>query len=546
MAYDFTTDGSRLLTSQGQPVANFAHSAAALFWAPGEPASPGGLRLTFRHLGRVHTVNLDIQSGSLLQQLCRAVPTCRILLPARREAVENYLLELAAAHPRPPGLYFPRTGLYRLPESGTWVYACGSEVLGLPQGTDFLSAPEIAHLRLATDPALSSNTAARELLRVLEQDPAIYFPLWSFTLLGMLHSALSRLDAATFPVCALTGSPGFGKTTLVRRFVLLFQDTGAPEQTLGELDAMSTQAYLRQSLSAARDRILLLDDMTAAASPSEAAKRRAAVQYAVRFAANGSVRGAMPGGTAAVPQCQAGLLFTGEYALSEPSLVSRLLWIRLDHQMQRGRPEDRVLAATALRHFLLWLLPQLEDALANLQSLLADRNADSNPRQSKGQLLSLWVLDLFLTFCRETGTVTEHYQAEALHYVRETLDAMAARQAQFLARTDCRCPRGNLSWYILNAYRQGRFQTVSSRSRLVGDACLVQDDMLYIRSATLCAVLREWGPTPDLTQAMLGKQLKRLGLISVGKELRTAGKKIHGRRYYQLSFQALRQTARSY
>ena len=88
--------------------------------------------------------------------------------------------------------------------------------------------------------------------------------------------------------------------------------------------------------------------------------------------------------------------------------------------------------------------------------------------------------------------------------------------------------------------------SVSSRSRLVGDACLVQDDMLYIRSATLCAVLREWGPTPDLTQAMLGKQLKRLGLISVGKELRTAGKKIHGRRYYQLSFQALRQTARSY
>ena len=42
------------------------------------------------------------------------------------------------------------------------------------------------------------------------------------------------------------------------------------------------------------------------------------------------------------------------------------------------------------------------------------------------------------------------------------------------------------------------------------------------------------------------QQLKHLGLISVGKELRTAGKKIHGRRYYQLSFQALRQTARSY
>lgn len=213
--------------------------------------------------------------------------------------------------------------------------------------------------------------------------------------------------------------------------------------------------------------------------------------------------------------------------------------------MQRGRPGRSSAGRHGLRHFLLWLLPQLEDALANLQSLLADRNADSNPRQSKGQLLSLWVLDLFLTFCRETGAVTEHYRAEALHYVRKTLDAMATRR-RVSGPADCRCPRGNLSWYILEAYRHGRFQTVFSRSRLVGDACLVQDDMLYIRSATLCAVPPGVGTHPDLTQAMLGKQLKRLGLISVGKELRTAGKKIHGRRYYQLSFQALRQTARSY
>ena len=50
MAYDFTTDGSRLLTSQGPPAANFAPSASSLFWTPGEPSSPGVLRPTFRHL----------------------------------------------------------------------------------------------------------------------------------------------------------------------------------------------------------------------------------------------------------------------------------------------------------------------------------------------------------------------------------------------------------------------------------------------------------------------------------------------------------------
>lgn len=42
MAYDFTTDGSRLLTSQGQPAANFAPSAAALFWTRGKPLLPAG------------------------------------------------------------------------------------------------------------------------------------------------------------------------------------------------------------------------------------------------------------------------------------------------------------------------------------------------------------------------------------------------------------------------------------------------------------------------------------------------------------------------
>lgn len=460
--------------------------------------------------------------------------------------MENYLLELATAKPGPPGFYFPHTGLYRLPEDGPWVYACGNEILGLPQGTDFLSASEIARLRLAADLTLSPKAATQELLSILQKDPAIYFPLWSFTLLGFLHSAVSQLDATTFPVCAITGPPSFGKTTLARRFVLLFQDTGAPELSVGELDAASTPAFLRQALFVARDRIMLLDDMTAAASSSEVAKRRAAVQYAVRFAANGSVRGAMSGGTAAVPKYQAGLLCTGEYALSEPSLVSRLLWIRLDHQMQRGHPEDRVVAATALRHFLLWLLPQLDEALSNLQTLLADRNADSNPRRSKGQLLSLWVLNLFFAFCRETEAATDRYLSEALRYIRETLDAMAARQAQFLARTDFRRPRGNLSWYILQAYHQDRFRIVSSRNHLRGDACLIKNDALYIRSATLCEGLRQWGPYPDLTQKKLGKELRELGLISMGKECRTAGKKIHGHRYYMLSFQDLHRTAHAY
>lgn len=543
---DFRSDGTRLLTAQGQVLANFSPIEVKLFWPPGKTVSPGGLRLTFHHLDRIHTVDLNIQSGSLFRQLCRAVPTCRILLPARREAVENYLLELAVAHSGPPGLYFPRTGLYRLPESGTWVYACGSEILGLPQEVDFLSAPDIARLRLAADPDLSPWKAARELLNVFQQEPSIYLPLWSYTLLSVLHSAISNLDSTTFPVCAITGSPGFGKTTLVRRFALLFEDIDIPDQPLGELDAASTHAYLRQALSSSRDRILLLDDLTAATSSAEASKRRAAVQYAVRFAANGSLRGAMSGGSAATPQCQSGLLFTGEYPLSEPSLVSRLLWIRLDHQMQHGRPEDRILAATALRHFLLWLLPQLDETLSHLQNLLADWNSVPNPRQSKSQLLTLWALELFFTFCHETNAVTSRYVQDVSQYAHRTMDAMADWQTQFLSQTDYHRPRGNLAWYILQAYRQDKFRIVSSRSRLSSDTCLVKGDSLYIRSATLCAVLKEWGPYPDLTQHSLGKQLRELGVISVGREQRTAGKKIHGHRYCQLSFQSLQQAARSY
>ena len=42
MAYDFTTDGSRLLTSQGQPAANFAPSAAARSGHRGKPLPPAG------------------------------------------------------------------------------------------------------------------------------------------------------------------------------------------------------------------------------------------------------------------------------------------------------------------------------------------------------------------------------------------------------------------------------------------------------------------------------------------------------------------------
>ena len=159
------------------------------------------------------------------------------------------------------------------------------------------------------------------------QRDRILLPVWEFALCSSLRSCVWQLPITTLPSMAIVWGQNLGKTTLARRYMLLYDDKQRPVRCWAQLDAHSTAASTMDLVS--------------------------------RF-------------------CRAGVAFTGKLNLDNPSDVTRLVVVPLRNAMRNGTEEERTLTATSFQYFMRWLLSQLERKLDVLRGML--RNADGkNP-----------------------------------------------------------------------------------------------------------------------------------------------------------------------
>ena len=107
-------------------------------------------------------------------------------------------------------------------------------------------------------------------------------------------------------------------------------------------------------------------------------------------------------------------------------------------------------------------------------------------------------------------------------------------------------PEGNLSWYILQGYRSNTFHVVTRKMICDEHDCIVERDALCIRANTLLRFFHTVTPYHTLTKTDMGRQLIEEGVLSRGREQRSARKKVCGHRYLELSFSSLQEASRKY
>lgn len=528
----------------GRTITNFAVGRPLVFQRPLDTYASAAQIPVF-HLGRKYEVLLDLNSESLVNQITDYIPTCKILRPIAKPYIDTFILELVRCE-NTCGLYFDAHGLHRLSD-GRWVFVCGNEVIGLDENASFIIAPPVAQSHLIWDCTLEPRTAVAQLFQRMEQDDAVYFPVWGFTLLSSLRSRISKIGLSTLPCLGVIGGQNFGKTTLVQRFCLLYSPVNNPERYWGQIDASSTVKGTISEVAEYRDQVLLVDDMAKCESSTEARIRKELISSILRFSSNDVLRVHLSSCQNHIQQsCTAGVAFTGELHLSNPSDISRLFVVDIDHPMSCGCSMDRTLAATAFYHFMKWLLPQLDVCTAELQDYLDNLNSGDNLRLRKNRILLLWVLSLFTKFALEVGAISEGHHATVIRRIHEILDYMVSKQIQEIQNCGDSQPCGNIPWYIYDGYRKGKFQVRTDRKHLEGDCCLVEKGALCIRMETLLTYLITQTPYKTMTEKSLGKELRNLGICEGGAEKRTASKKIHGQRYLAINIQSLKQAIQSY
>lgn len=533
-------------------IANFEPVDAWLYYDPskGPNAGPTMARIKIRNEKYIREVWLDLTRKDLTNQILEQLSTCYAVRPScylLDMALLAYCQEKAQDTQAPMPLNFRQHGLCRLP-NGSWFYVAGDTVLGMPPGVDYSIAPWVEQAHLARDPELSPVTATIELCKRLGAFPDILFPVWGFTIAGSLRSALSGADMTTFPSLGIIGGQNFGKTTVAQRYMLLYDDSWNPGRYWGQFDANSTFAAIVSQVGDFRDQIVLVDDLAKSGSPAEQRKRQDLLASILRFAANDTGRARINEQKQIEQQiCKAGVAFTGEFMLQNPSDITRSVLAPINCQMKDGQPEERTVAATVFYALIQWLLPRLDQKVEELHQLLANVQADSNPRLVKNCLLILWALDLFFQFAEEQGAINGQYHQQAHAAAQQILNRILKQQALQCERLTNENPKGNLCWYILDGYSNRLLPAVTDQKKVnIDDCCLLKKGALYVRPSTLLTYFQVHTPYRLSSKNEMNKELKREGVLEDNSEHRSAYARINGKRCLKLSFELLQKSAEHY
>ena len=545
--FRITTSAGQLCTEKGVPLTNFSIRAVRLCCDQEDQSQILALQITVHHLNRDVNLLIDVHAGSLTGQILREIPTCKLLQASRSAAIDAYIIALGekgAQISRP--IYLYQHGLCRL-GNGSWIYVAGDEVLGMPDGMEYEFSKALLRVHLAWDPTCSATNAVNALCQRLERIDGILMPIWAFTIFSSLRSSIAALNLTTLPTLAILGGQNLGKTTLAQRYMLLYSDNNRPGRCVAQVDAHSTAAATIEQVVKFRDQVVLIDDMAKSAAASEEQARRNLIAELLRFASNDVDRVKMsPSKRSETRFCQAGVAFTGEFWLHNPSDLSRMIVVEIQEQMHGGDPTERTVAATVFRYLMLWLLPRLDEELKQLRQALDGVAEGDNIRLRKNRMVLLWALRVFYDFACDVGAVNKRYAAQAISRAGEVLDGLLDRQIREIERSKQKIPGGNLSWYVLTGYRKGLFHVVDRKDLRSNADCLVERDALCICGDTLIWFFRKQTPYRSLTKKEMNRRLIEEGALSRGREERSAGKRIKGRRYLELSFSALEQAQRAY
>ena len=535
----------QVLQAGNRPLANFDICEATPLYDLKTGTNLEAVSLRLSVYSSFYNLTVDI-SESIVAQILAAFPACKIFSPSKRDLIDNHILTLATSHASNHGLFCGTFGLNRLP-NGTWIFVAGNEILGDCGSYLVMPHSRLLTIRLAGERVDNISYAAARIIREIEANVDVILPAFSYTLLCSVRSQINELGLTTFPVLYISGQQGFGKPMLSSRYCLLYDMVTPPSVPFGNLDACSTDKGILKELSKCRDMVILVDDLADGSSPTIKEERQEHIAKALRFVANGNVRKtASTHSGSTVFSCQSGIAFTGEFSLTAASDLSRLIEVRLTHPMRSGSPTDRETIANVFRAWMIWLLPHLDAELSALKNQLNSISGNYEARLETAKILLLWSTELFFRFTQEAGIVDQGYYQSAVNTASRIFEKLLAMQAEKIRCIQNNVPLGNLSWYILQGYRKGAFHVVPRESITCDEDCVVEKDSLCIRTGTLLGFLRATGNYPTLSDKRMVRTLNEEGVLEFCSEKRYAKKKIHGKRYLELSFAALQCAAKRY
>lgn len=321
--------------------------------------------------------------------------------------------------------YVDQSGLHQLPGNG-YYYIFGEQLLG--EETERVYRD---YTVFQTETLKNSNGALCALCQELAfVEPDVLIAV-AFLAVALVRSGIQAAGVDWQAVLYIVGKQGVGKTTLARHLTswLKNSQTGNAATFHG---VGSSVAAMRDSMAAARDLPVVVDDLCLSASRTT---QRKAVELGAQLIREGtnaaSIMKKKPGGHIAEINCQAGLIFTAEFTIDNPSDVTRCIFLNLRESLNLPTTLTAAQMGSALQCYLNWFVSHAEGAFQALQEIAKSEKSDLHPRVHMNYTILKWAMQQLLAAAVADGLSSDtathlavQYQIAEQHSIQFQLDKL--------------------------------------------------------------------------------------------------------------------------
>lgn len=318
--------------------------------------------------GSMRRLTLPMTSN-LARRIVAEEPRAVLLKTGYAPLIQKYIVDQLSKAGRPGecqrGLYLPGNGTYRLAD-GQRITVWNGRVAGSSEfKVPYVIKPN-SNYQIVNRIENPMQTLVNALLA---NDAALILPVTY----AFLVSRRDVLTAEQHPLQGglyITGVQSSGKTTLARRVFGYTERIGTPGKPALMLEAVSTEASVRDTLSENPGCVVIIDDLAHSSSRTIEAHRKKLGGAILCLAANeadSTKKNRI--GSNDHRDCTAGIALTAEFVLDGISELTRSIFVYLDRPLNLTDDVKPALIGDTLECFADWFADNYEHAIALLHQI---------------------------------------------------------------------------------------------------------------------------------------------------------------------------------
>lgn len=489
--------------------------------------------------GSMRRLTLPMTSN-LARRIVAEEPRAVLLKTSYTPLVQKYIVDQLSKTGHPGecqrGLYLPGNGTYRLAD-GQHVTVWNGRVAGSTK----LEVPYMIKPNDSYHIAKHTENPIQTLVNALQENDAALVQSVAYALLVSRRDVLTAEQHPLQGGLYITGVQSSGKTTLARRVFGYTERIGTPGKPALMLEAVSTEASVRDTLSENPGCVVIIDDLAHSSSRTIEAHRKKLGGAMLRLAANeGDSTKKGKTGKTDHRDCTSGIALTAEFVLDGVSELTRSIFVYLDKPLNLSEDVRPALIGAILEDFADWFADNYEHAIEllhkiadspnipiNLRADGADEFTELLTRERRIQdnlALLQWAFVCMVEMIKSTVKLSPHREQALCEKFWKAVHLSVSKQVDEFSKIRTHLKEGNIAHLLCEAIDCDEFKLCRKKEKLFKRNGIIWKEkkgvikQVGIKQTALVQFIRNQNGYQNYSSRKITDYLKDIGCLTINED----------------------------